>query len=96
MHLLIFFFSNHKFDENNEVVQKDKDRKDKKAKKKKKKDKKKNKGKVAYKHKTFSILWPNFDTLVFSNPVLGLLIAPIINFYTDFLTRCYKNFDFEA
>ena len=48
MHLLIFFFSNHKFDENNEVVQKDKDRKDKKAKKKKKKDKKKNKGKVTF------------------------------------------------
>ena len=44
----IFLFSNHKFDENNEVVQKDKDRKDKKAKKKKKKDKKKNKGKVTY------------------------------------------------
>ena len=43
---IIYFFSNHKFDENNEVVQKDKDRKDKKAKKKKKKDKKKNKGKV--------------------------------------------------
>lgn len=42
------FFSNHKFDENNEVVQKDKDRKDKKAKKKKKKDKKKNKGKVTF------------------------------------------------
>ena len=44
--MIIKFFSNHKFDENNEVVQKDKDRKDKKAKKKKKKDKKKNKGKV--------------------------------------------------
>ena len=36
----MIYFSNHKFDENNEVVQKDKDRKDKKAKKKKKKDKK--------------------------------------------------------